>query len=870
MAGSTPERGGQRIVAGRYRLVRKLGLGGMGRVWLAYDQELTTEVSIKEIVMPPAADGDSAGERDRSERIARARSEARNAARLRGHPHVVTVHDVVVHDGLPWIVMEFVPDAVDLQALVRSSGPLSPQETARIGLGVLDALTFGHRIGILHRDVKPANILLAPDSSGPYGRVLLTDYGIALRPGLNEPRLTATAGILGTPGYLAPERAHGDPPTPAADLFSLGATLYTAVEGRGAFDRDDNYAMLTALLTEPPAPPVRAGELLGPVLLELLRKNPLRRSAPETVAHGLERVRQGPVRGFGPVPPYGIGGGGIGPGAAPGSGTVPLGAGASTPGGAGGTPPRGPYDPRQGPHPYPYEQNPYARGGPGDPHTPGTPGGSGAGTPTAPATPGTPGTPGALSTPGTPGIPGASGTPATPGAPDASGTPGTPGTPEGGTPGSPGGPGNPGAPGTPGTPGTPGMHGMYETYGAYREYGAQGAPGTPNTPGAPGTPSPFGSPSPVGTPGPTGTPNPLGTPEVDRDAETIGAAHAPGAAQPPGPAHTPTPDTTATPTPTPGPPPGASASGAGGQRRPRPRKAVVVGAVVLLVLAAGGTTWAVLTTEAGKKDRAGGAGATSSASRTPSARPSEPATGSGGLYPYGADIGLTKSLTVGDCVNAVWTSGPFSGQPNIGVADCANDQPDGQAMAVARFDTAEAARQDGAAVCRSETRGVVDALPDAASYPLIPTAQGFDRAGGEVVCLVLGRHTGIGSEVGRFRDIGLDLPVPAMAVGDCWNYKDLKTTFSALLTDCTEPHTDQVVGSVGAPAGMTFKRALDNVHKLCGNRFEAAWAPGAKLTVLGRIAGEEEWNSGFNKIVCTVGRADGKAEAGKLTPVGGG
>lgn len=164
----------------------------------------------------------------------------------------------------------------------------------------------------------------------------------------------------------------------------------------------------------------------------------------------------------------------------------------------------------------------------------------------------------------------------------------------------------------------------------------------------------------------------------------------------------------------------------------------------------------------------------------------------------------------------------------------------------------------------------VDALPDAASYPLIPTAQGFGVAGGEVVCLVLGRHTGIGSEPGRFRDVGLDLPVPAMAVGDCWTYKDLKTTFSALLTDCADPHTDQVVGSVQAPAGMTYKRALGNVHKLCGNRFEAAWAPGAKLTALGRPAGEEEWNTGFTKIVCAVGRADGKPGAGKITPVGGG
>lgn len=190
MAGETPDQGEGRIIGGRYRLLRTLGAGGMGRVWLAYDAELACEVSMKEIALPDVP-MDAA---EHGQRVARARSEARHAARLRGHPHVVTVHDVVVHEGLPWIVMEYVPDAVDLQAVVRQSGPLSPARAARIGLAVLDALSAGHRIGILHRDVKPANILLAPDSSGdPYARVLLTDYGIALQPESREPRLTATA-----------------------------------------------------------------------------------------------------------------------------------------------------------------------------------------------------------------------------------------------------------------------------------------------------------------------------------------------------------------------------------------------------------------------------------------------------------------------------------------------------------------------------------------------------------------------------------------------------------------------------------------------------------------------------------------------------
>ncbi|RSN85974.1 serine/threonine protein kinase, partial [Streptomyces sp. WAC 05379] len=286
MAGETPDHGEGRLINGRYRLVRTLGAGGMGRVWLAYDEELACEVAMKEIALPDAPMDAS----ETSQRIARARSEARHAARLRGHPHVATVHDVVVHEGLPWIVMEHVPDAVDLQAVVRSSGPLTPAQAARVGLAVLDALTAGHRIGILHRDVKPANILLAPDASGdPHARVLLTDYGIALQPESREPRLTATAGILGTPGYLAPERARGEPPTPAADLFSLGATLYAAVEGRGPFDRHGDYATLTALLGEDPTPPLLAGEL-APVLQGLLVKDPVRRSAPEAVARGMERV----------------------------------------------------------------------------------------------------------------------------------------------------------------------------------------------------------------------------------------------------------------------------------------------------------------------------------------------------------------------------------------------------------------------------------------------------------------------------------------------------------------------------------------------------------------------------------------------------
>ncbi|MET9380913.1 serine/threonine-protein kinase [Streptomyces sp. NPDC002928] len=444
MAGETPDQGEGRIINGRYRLLRTLGAGGMGRVWRAYDEELACDVAMKEIAFPDVPMDAT----EPAQRIARARSEARHAARLRGHPHVATVHDVVVHDGLPWIVMEYVPDAVDLQAVVRRSGPLPPAQVARIGLAVLDALTAGHRIGILHRDVKPANILLAPDASGDaYARVLLTDYGIALQPESREPRLTSTAGILGTPGYLAPERARGEPPTPAADLFSLGATLYAAVEGRGPFDRHGEYATLTALLGEEPTPPVRAGEL-APVLHGLLVKDPVRRSAPEAVARGLERVVQGAGAGAGP-----------GAGAASGWGAGPAQAGF------------GPPPPGFGP-------------APGTPQTPGTP--QSPGTPPTPATPPTPHTP-----PGGPAIPVAGG-PGTPGSGGPGG--GGPATP-GGTPGPapydawpPPAPqhaadsGNPYAQGSGSAGGSPYGGGPYAGGGTPTPYGGGGG----------GTPPPYG------------------------------------------------------------------------------------------------------------------------------------------------------------------------------------------------------------------------------------------------------------------------------------------------------------------------------------------------------------------------------------------
>ncbi|MGW3121030.1 protein kinase domain-containing protein [Streptomyces sp. NPDC001107] len=286
MHSGSPTSGVGRVIAGRYLLLNRLGSGGMGHVWLAHDQRLACEVALKEIVF---RDPDPTGD-EREARVARARAEARHAAGLRGHPHVVTVHDVLEHEGLPWIVMEYVAGAVDLKELVETRGPLAPAECARVGLAVLDALTAGHERGVLHRDVKPANILLAPDRSGaPYGRILLTDYGISVQPDAGETRYTLASVLVGTSGYLAPERATGGPPTPAADLFSLGCTLYHGVEGHGPFERESHLAEVTAVVMEEPRPAVRAGAL-GPVLQALLVKDPGRRPSATEAEAALSRI----------------------------------------------------------------------------------------------------------------------------------------------------------------------------------------------------------------------------------------------------------------------------------------------------------------------------------------------------------------------------------------------------------------------------------------------------------------------------------------------------------------------------------------------------------------------------------------------------
>ncbi|MDF5752497.1 serine/threonine-protein kinase [Spongiactinospora sp. TRM90649] len=267
------------LVAGRYRLVAQLGQGGMGTVWRAVDELLRQEVAVKEVRLPSGLD-----QAARAELIERTLREARAAARLRSHPSIVTVLDVIMDGGRPWIVMELI-NGRSLDQILRQDGPLPPPRAAWVGQHILDALMAAHSVGVLHRDVKPANVLITED-----GRVQLTDFGIATVAG--DVALTQTGLLNGSPGYVAPERLRGDPDGPAADLWSLGATLYTVVEGAQAFSGDNAHALMAAVLMREPAPARRAGPL-APVLAALLEKDPERRCTAEQAALWLRSAARG-------------------------------------------------------------------------------------------------------------------------------------------------------------------------------------------------------------------------------------------------------------------------------------------------------------------------------------------------------------------------------------------------------------------------------------------------------------------------------------------------------------------------------------------------------------------------------------------------
>ncbi|MFZ3468297.1 serine/threonine-protein kinase [Streptomyces sp. 4.24] len=278
-AAAAAEPGGERLIAGRYRLLSRLGEGGMGTVWRARDETLHREVAVKEVRAPAhLRAGDIARMYSRLER------EAWAAARIPDR-NVVTVHDVVMEDDRPWIVMELIRGQ-SLADLLRAEGPLTPRRAAHIGAEVLSALRAAHAVGVEHRDVKPANVLLAED-----GRVVLSDFGIAVVEGSTA--LTMTGEVVGSPEYLPPERALGRPSGPESDLWSLGVMLYAAVEGISPFRQDSALSTLRAVVDEEPPDATRAGPL-APVIAGLLRKDPAERTPAAEAAAALRGIAHEP------------------------------------------------------------------------------------------------------------------------------------------------------------------------------------------------------------------------------------------------------------------------------------------------------------------------------------------------------------------------------------------------------------------------------------------------------------------------------------------------------------------------------------------------------------------------------------------------
>ncbi|GAA2744680.1 serine/threonine-protein kinase [Kitasatospora cinereorecta] len=273
-----------RVLAGRYALGERLGRGGMGTVWRARDEMLDREVAVKELTVSHLSEEDLEILQSRMKR------EARAAARIK-HPGVITIHDVLEQDGRPWIVMELV-DGRSLSAVVSEDGALTPREAAEVGVQVLAALHRGHQLGVLHRDVKPANVLLEHGT----GRAVLLDFGIAKFEGAGI-ELTRPGDLVGSPDYLAPERAQGQRPGPASDLWALGATLYTAVEGESPFRRDTPLTTLAAVVDEPLPPPRRAGAL-APVLAALMVKDPEQRPTADQAIRMLREVAAGATLGI--------------------------------------------------------------------------------------------------------------------------------------------------------------------------------------------------------------------------------------------------------------------------------------------------------------------------------------------------------------------------------------------------------------------------------------------------------------------------------------------------------------------------------------------------------------------------------------------
>jgi serine/threonine protein kinase len=266
-----------RLVAGRYRLRSLLGRGGMGLVWLADDELLGRPVALKQLILT-----DPMSEESRKAALRRALGEARAAARVR-HDGVVDIYDVVKQDGRPWIVMELLSGRT-LAETLAVDGPLSIGQVTRIGLCLLDVLQATHRAGIVHGDVKPGNVHVCND-----GRVVLTDFGIACATGGDSDWPDYV--FAGSPAYASPERVRGERPSPASDLFSLGATLFTAVEGKSPFDRGDLLATLAAVAENAPAPARRAGPMRR-LIESLLAKQPHQRPNVDQARAALRAVQR--------------------------------------------------------------------------------------------------------------------------------------------------------------------------------------------------------------------------------------------------------------------------------------------------------------------------------------------------------------------------------------------------------------------------------------------------------------------------------------------------------------------------------------------------------------------------------------------------
>ncbi|WP_163054735.1 WD40 repeat domain-containing serine/threonine protein kinase [Actinomadura bangladeshensis] len=272
--------GTSELVSGRYRLVELIGQGGMGRVWRGHDERLDRPVAVKQVLFHGGLTDE---ERDRlAHRLLR---EARAAARL-NHSGIVTVHDIVMHEGAPALVMELLAGQ-SLAALIKQEGRLPYDRVAAIGMDILDALRTAHAAGIVHRDLKPDNVLLVGR------RTVITDFGIANVAGAT--RMTATGRLLGTPGYMCPEQIDGQQATELWDLWSLGVTLYDAVEGVAPFAGPTVQALLMAILTKDPRPPQHAGPL-AEVLARLLVKDPAGRANAEQTADALETITRPAAR----------------------------------------------------------------------------------------------------------------------------------------------------------------------------------------------------------------------------------------------------------------------------------------------------------------------------------------------------------------------------------------------------------------------------------------------------------------------------------------------------------------------------------------------------------------------------------------------